>query len=42
MSPTPSAYFVGSAAPNVQVALAIAPPMIIPLLLFGGFFINTE
>ena len=27
---------------NVEMALALAAPMIIPFMIFGGFFLNTE
>lgn len=29
-------------APSTEVALALAAPLIIPLLLFGGFFLSNE
>ena len=35
-------YFVSCISPNLQVALALAPPLIIPIMLFGGFFLNTK
>ncbi len=35
-------YFVSCIAPNLQVALALAPPLIIPVMLFGGFFLNSK
>ena len=28
-------------APSVEIALAIAPVIIIPFMLFGGFYLNT-
>jgi len=34
-------YFVSCLASSTQVALAIAAPMSIPLLLFGGFFLKN-
>ena len=34
-------YFLSCVAPNVDIALAIAPVMIIPMMLFGGFYINS-
>ncbi|XP_077978606.1 protein white-like [Glandiceps talaboti] len=35
-------YMISTFSPSVSVALAIAPPLIIPLLLFGGLFLNTN
>ncbi|XP_052247817.1 protein white-like [Dreissena polymorpha] len=35
-------YVVSSAVSSVDIALAISPPMVIPLLMFGGFFLNAE
>ncbi|PVD37707.1 hypothetical protein C0Q70_00307 [Pomacea canaliculata] len=35
-------YVISTVSPNVNVGLALAPPMMIPLLLFGGFFLNDE
>ncbi|XP_060558018.1 protein white-like, partial [Ruditapes philippinarum] len=35
-------YIVSAAANSVTTALAIAPPMMIPLLMFGGFFLNSD
>ncbi|XP_045170126.2 protein white-like isoform X2 [Mercenaria mercenaria] len=35
-------YIVSTAANSVSTALAIAPPCMIPLLMFGGFFLNSE
>ena len=34
-------YFLSCLSPNVDVALAIAPVVIIPFMLFGGFFLNS-
>ena len=34
-------YFISCIAPNLQVALALAPPLIIPVMLFGGFFLQN-
>ena len=34
-------YFVSCVASTPQVALAISAPMIIPVLLFGGFFLQN-
>nr|AHK05663.1 ATP-binding cassette transporter sub-family G 125057 [Tigriopus japonicus] len=35
-------YCVSCWASSVQMALAIAPPVMIPMLLFGGFFLNSD
>jgi len=35
-------YFLSCLSPNVDVALAIAPVVIIPFMLFGGFFLNSD
>lgn len=34
-------YFISCVSPSLQVALALAPPLIIPVMLFGGFFLNS-
>ncbi|CAG0879460.1 unnamed protein product, partial [Darwinula stevensoni] len=34
-------YMVSCIAPNVDVALALSPPLVIPLLMFGGLLINN-
>ena len=34
-------YFISCLAPSLQVALALAPTLIIPFLLFGGFFLQN-
>jgi len=34
-------YFLSCVAPNADIALAIAPVMIIPMMLFGGFYLNS-
>lgn len=34
-------YLVSCASPSVNVALSVGPPVIIPFLLFGGFFLNV-
>ena len=34
-------YFLSWVAPSADVALAIAPVLIIPMMLFGGFYLNT-
>ncbi|KAL4222609.1 ATPase [Mactra antiquata] len=35
-------YIVSTAAKSVSAALAIAPPLLIPLIMFGGFFLNSK
>ena len=35
-------YFLSCALPTVDIALAIAPVLIIPMMLFGGFYLNTS
>ena len=34
-------YFLSCLAPSVDIALAIAPVLVIPMMLFGGFYLNT-
>ncbi|XP_008554320.1 protein white [Microplitis demolitor] len=34
-------YFISCVSTNISMALSIGPPVIIPFLLFGGFFLNT-
>ncbi|KAK7601642.1 hypothetical protein V9T40_009083 [Parthenolecanium corni] len=34
-------YLISCVSPTVTVALSIGPPLIIPFLLFGGFFLNV-
>jgi len=34
-------YFMSCIAPNIDIALAIAPVLIIPFMLFGGFYLNS-
>ncbi|KAG8037763.1 hypothetical protein G9C98_005974 [Cotesia typhae] len=34
-------YFISCVSMNISMALSIGPPVIIPFLLFGGFFLNT-
>lgn len=36
-----SGYLVSIVADSVNTALAIAPPLLVPLVMFGGFFLNT-
>jgi ABC-type multidrug transport system ATPase subunit len=35
-------YMVSTATPSVQVALAVGPIFILPVMLFGGLFLNSE
>ncbi|XP_014216362.1 protein white-like, partial [Copidosoma floridanum] len=34
-------YFISCMSSNLSMALSVGPPVIIPFLLFGGFFLNT-
>ncbi|XP_014285221.1 protein white [Halyomorpha halys] len=34
-------YFISCVSSSISVALSIGPPVIIPFLLFGGFFLNA-
>lgn len=34
-------YVISTAANSVNTALAIAPPLLVPLIMFGGFFLNA-
>lgn len=34
-------YLISCISNNLSMALSIGPPVIIPFLLFGGFFLNT-
>lgn len=33
---------LSAAAPNTNVALALSAPLLVPLMIFGGFFLNNE
>jgi hypothetical protein len=33
---------VSTMSNSVSMALALAPPMMMPLFMFGGFFVNTR
>ena len=35
-------YFVSTLSPSVQIASALGPSLMLPLLLFGGFFLKDE
>ncbi|XP_055525675.1 protein white isoform X2 [Wyeomyia smithii] len=34
-------YFISCASSSVSMALSVGPPVIIPFLIFGGFFLNS-
>lgn len=34
-------YIISSISPDVNFALSIAGPIMTPLMLFGGYFVNT-
>lgn len=35
-------YFISCISTSITMALSIGPPVVIPFLLFGGFFLNTS
>ncbi|XP_054289076.1 protein white-like [Macrosteles quadrilineatus] len=35
-------YFISCVSSSISVALSIGPPIVIPFLLFGGFFLNVR
>lgn len=35
-------YLLSCLSGNINVALSIVPPLIIPFMLFGGFFLNVK
>ena len=35
-------YMVSCIASSLPMALAIAPPILVPLMIFGGFFLNSR
>ena len=35
-------YMISCAAPNVNIALAVGPTFLIPLMLFGGLFLQNS
>jgi len=35
-------YIIATATPSVQVALAVAPVVLLPFMIFGGFLINLD
>lgn len=35
-------YMISCLAPSTKIAIALSSPLILPLLLFGGFFINNS
>ena len=42
LSATGYGYMISALAPTVEAANALAPPLMVPLLLFGGFFLQSE
>ena len=36
------ASFLSAASPSINVALAISGPILVPLMIFSGFFLNNE
>lgn len=41
-SATGYGYMISAIAPSVEAANAMAPPLMVPLLLFGGFFLQSD
>ena len=37
-----SGYFVSTISPTVAAASALSAPLILPLLLLGGFYVNNK
>lgn len=35
-------YLISCISNSVSMALSIGPPVVIPFMLFGGFFLNNE
>ena len=35
-------YLISAMSPTVQMATAIGPPLMMPFLLFGGFFVKDK
>jgi len=35
-------YMISAIAPSVEAANAMAPPLMVPLLIFGGFFLQSN
>lgn len=42
LSATGYGYLISALAPTFEAANAIAPPLMVPLLLFGGFFLQSD
>ena len=42
LSATGYGYMISALAPTVEAANALAPPLMVPLLLFGGFFLQSD
>ena len=36
-----SGYIVSTIAPTITAATSLGPPLMLPLLIFGGFFLKT-
>ncbi len=34
--------FISAVAPSTNVAMSISAPVLVPLMIFGGFFLNNE
>jgi ABC-type multidrug transport system permease subunit len=34
--------FISAASPNVNVALGLSAPLLVPLMIFSGYFLNNE
>ena len=35
-------YLVSAISPSIQVATGVGPPLIMPFMLFGGFFLKDK
>jgi len=42
LSATGYGYMISALAPTIEAANALAPPLMVPLLLFGGFFLQSD
>ena len=40
--PSFAGYLISCISSSVSMALSIGPPVVIPFMLFGGFFLNNE
>jgi len=34
--------FISAASPSLSVAIAVAAPILVPLMIFSGYFLNNE